>query len=275
MSADRYTQEQILSGIRIVWREVLGYHKPLDLERCFLDEFIPGGELEEIDFWDVIYRLERVFDFTCASNEWNALLRFPVQDLDEWKRDVAPRLTFRALVHFIHERLKPISFEPITLLGNPCLTAGIFRGLERLVGQIHPKVERFGPSTPIRACLSGLRLHRFWSRLRWMMEDQLPPAPEIAFRYWKRLRSLPYLPSLFIKLGIGVLFALWKRDLAGLVEGIAVTLSLFIPVGMIVALINEHLDPLPEGIETFGDLARVLAAIILDQQSEAASCSTP
>jgi hypothetical protein len=42
-----------------------------------------------------------------------------------------------------------------------------------------------------------------------------------------------------------------------------------------VAFINARLNPLPEGIETFGDLSRVLAAIILDQQTEAASCSIP
>jgi hypothetical protein len=62
---------------------------------------------------------------------------------------------------------------------------------------------------------------------------------------------------------------------AGVIVAFIVSFVLFIPVGVMVEFINARLNPLPEGIETFGDLARVLSAIILDQQSEAASCSTP
>ena len=269
MSAEKYTQEQIFSGLRMIWRDALDFRTPLHLDMNFMAEFKAGGAIDEIDIFDVFYRIQREFGFTCAWEEWKAFLSLPTVDEDKWNREVAPRLTFRALAVFIRERLEPISLEPITLLGKPCRTAGIFRALERLAGQVHPAVKPFGPSTPIRARLKGFRLCRYWSRLRWIVEDQLPPPPQITFPIWR------FLNHLFVKLGIGSLIALCRRDLGGLLEALAVTLLLFLPVGMVAAWINAQLNPLPKGIETFGDLARVLAAILVDQQSEAASCSTP
>ncbi|MHB1426013.1 MAG: hypothetical protein ACYC3I_22850 [Gemmataceae bacterium] len=269
MSAEAYTQEQILCGLRIIWGEVLDSEEPLKLDMRFFDEFRAGGRFEEIDFGDVTWRLQRDFGFTCALVEWKTFLGLPIQDTDVWERDIAPRLTVRALIDFIRDRLEPISLEPITLLGKPCLTAGIFRGLERLAGSVDPEVIRFGPSTPIRNCLCGLRLRCFWNRLRWIVEDQLPPPRQIT------LSSRGFLHSLLFKFCLGLLIAIWRRDLAGVLTGIGTTFLLLIPMGTIVSFINERLNPLPEGIETFGDLARVLAAILLDQQSEAASCSTP
>jgi hypothetical protein len=273
MSAKTYTQEQILSGLRMIWRETYNFDAPIYPDESFIEAFNAKSILfkADIDLYDVLYRLEAIFGFKCPMKEWLAFLGEHIQDPSEWEKTVAPKLTFRALADFVGERLKePVSLEPITLLGKPCLTAGIFRALEQLAEEINPKVTRFAPSTPIRVRLSGFSLYCFWSRLRWIMEDQLPPPPQIPFPDWR------FLNRLFVKLGVGLLIALWKRDLAGLLEGIGVTLLLFLPVGMILAYINAALlNPLPDGIETFGDLARVLAAIILDQQTEAASCSTP
>jgi hypothetical protein len=269
MFDNTFTREQIFSGLRIIWREILDHESSLDLDMRFMDEFNDEGSYDEIDFGDVIPYIHRHFGFSCAMEEWKIFLGLHIQSLDEWQRDIAPRLTFRALADFIRERLKPISFEPITLLGKPCLTAGIFRSLERLVEQIHPKATRFAPSTPIRARLRGVRLHRFWSRLRWMLHDQLPPAPRIT------LTGRGFLHSLYLKCLIGTLIILWKRDPRGLFAGFAATFFLLIPVAWAVELVNVLRNPLPEEIETFGDLARVLAAILLDQQNEAASCSTP
>ncbi|HTU22852.1 MAG TPA: hypothetical protein VMG10_32735 [Gemmataceae bacterium] len=268
MSAEAYTQEKILRGIRIYWQEHLGIE----------DSFLPDmridyhlrqeGWWEEIDLMDVAYSLERTFGFTCSRQEWLEYFGDGL-DAEEWEHLAGPRLTFRGLADFIRERLEPISLEPITILGKPCCTAGIFRALERLASQVHPNVRRFAPSTPIRRCLRGVRLHRFWSRLRWIFEDQLPPPPEF------HLSSRGLFHSLIFKLGVGFVVALWRRDLSGVLTGILTTFALLVPVGIIVAFINQRLNPLPEGIETFGDLARLLAAILDDQQSEAASCSTP
>ncbi len=269
MSAKTYTQEQILIGLGIYWHEYLGCDSPIDPDMSFIDQLRVEGLYEDIDFTDVRRGLQRLFGFTCSRSEWETFLGTHLKDPGTWEKTIPPWLTFRVLADFIGEHLKPVSFEPMTLLGKPCLTAGIFRGLERLAVQVNPRVQRFAPSTPIRQRLRGVRFYIFWNRLRWMLQDQLPPPQTIRFL------SRGFLHSLSFKVAIGVMIALWKRDLDGFLAGIAVTLSLLVPVGWLAAVINWWRNPLPEGIETFGDLAYVVAAIILDQQSESASCLTP
>jgi hypothetical protein len=286
MRAERYTQKQILCGLRIFWREELGCESPFDPDMRIDKQF--EAEKDHIDsdrrirgFPKIYYfslyimfrGLQRFFGFTSSWEEWKDFFGLSVRNRDEWEKKVAPRLTFRGLADFIRERMEAIPLEPLVLLGSSCLSAGIFRGIEQLVHQIRPKARGFGPSTPIRDCLRGRRLHVLWSRLRWIVEDQIPPPPALTFDT-RHLRH-----SRYLKLTIGLLLALWQRDLEGLVlgivSGLTMTHILLLLLGGILEIINSRMNPLPEGIETFGDLARVLAAIIVDQQSEAASCSTP
>lgn len=268
MFAETYTQEQILSGIRIYWRECLNIDDSFAPDMRIDHHLRQVGWWEEIDMMDVAYGLERRFGFTCSRQEWLDYFGDGLE-AEEWELLAAPRLTFRGLADFIRERLEPISLEPINLLGKPCRTAGIFRGLERLAGQIYPKVTRFAPSTPIRARLRGIRLYYFWSRLRWIVEDQLPPPPQIT------LSGRGFLRSLSFKCFLAVLIAFWRRDLTGFIAGLVLTPFLLIPVAWAVDFINARLNPLPKEIETFGDLASILAAIILDQRNEDASCLKP
>lgn len=279
MSAKTYTQEQILSGIRIFWREELDCKSPIDPDRSFIEQLKAAYKFDD-DFRLVPPGLERLFGFSCPVRQWEDFLGirlewrthlgvYFLENPCTWEKKNAPRLTFRALAEFIREQLNPIALEPVTLLGKPCLTAGIFRGLEQLAAQVNPKVTPFAPSTPIRQCLRGVLLRRFWDRLRWMIEDQIPLPPKL------NLSERDCLTSLVIKFGVGPLIALWRRDLEGLLVGVLWTFMLLFPMVWIMGLIEQRLNPLPDGIETFGDLSRVLAAIILDQQSECAACSTP
>lgn len=277
MSAKSFTQEQIYSGIRFFWKEELGCDSSFDLDSR-IDRHLRVDRLSDLiglheqhDFADIIDGLECLFGFSCSEEEWVSYFNLSPENvsLEEWEQIFAPGFTFRRLTQFIQEKASLIALEPITLLGKPCLTAGIFRGLEQLIRQISPNTKKFAPSTPIHECLKGTRLRTFWNRLRWIVEDQLPPAPRIT------LHSRAVWQSLFLKILLGVVIAVWRGDLSGIIAGFMTTLVLFIPVGIIVAIINDRLNPLPEEIETFADLVRVLAAIILDQQNEAASCSTP
>ncbi len=275
MSAEQFKQEQIFEEVCIFWREELGLEKPFNPDsridhHLSNDDFWESiGLKEEYDFADIISGLEERFGFSCIDEEWNRAFGLSVRRREEWLQKFAPHFTFRRLVEFIEKHVQPISFEPISLLGKTCLTAGIFRGIEQLVRQTNPTATRFAPSTPIHERLRGATLQRFWNRLRWMLDDQIPPLPRI------KISSRGFWHSLFFKCGIGLLITIWRRDLSGVLAGIATTFALLIPVGMVVAFINQVCCRLPKGIETFGDLSRVLAAIIEDQQSEAASCSTP
>jgi hypothetical protein len=269
MSANTFTQKQILSGIRIVWREELNFKSSFDPETRIDAQVNAEGDFDDFDIAELICALQWIFNFTCPRKDWEIFFGCHCRDVSEWEKTGASRCTFRGLADFIGERLNPVSLEPLTLLGKPCLTAGIFRGLEQLAVQVNPRVVRFAPSTSIRQCLHGVRLRRFWNRLRWMIEDQIPPPPRLD------VRSEAFFNSLLLKFIIPLLIAGARRDWAGMIVAFIVSFVLLIPIGVMVEFINARLNPLPEGIETFGDLARILAAIILDQQTEAASCSTP
>lgn len=280
MSAERYTPEQILSGLRIIWRERLNCKSLFDPDRSFVKQLKEEDRFDDCVLSFALTELERVFGFTCTPKQWQDFLGIRLEwrratgplfleDSSDWEKRVAPRLTFRTLADFIQDQVTPIALEPINLLGRPCLTAGIFRGIEQLATQVDPQVKPFAPSTPIHRCLRGLRLRLFWDRLRWIIEDQLPPPPKIE------LSERGFFRSLIFKIGVGVAISLWRMDLSGLFLGILTTFALLFPLAVVVGMIEDRLNPLPEEIETFGDLARVLAAILLDQQNEAASCSTP
>lgn len=264
MSAPRFTQEQILSGLYIFLREDFGCKTLIDPDLRIDEFFKADGIWEELDTGELAEELSNYFGFSCSLDEWEAFFGWTTsahaRNVEEWEQLFAPHFTFRGLADFIRERAEPISFEPLTLLGKPCITAGIFRGLERLTEQIHPVASRFAPSTSIRACLRGSRLRRFWNRLRWMTEDRIPAPPRIKFGCG----------GFYFKLAIGLLIALWHRDLDGLWLSLKVTAVLFIPTAFLVEFLNSRLNPLPKEIQTFGDLSRYLAVITENQQPQGA-----
>jgi hypothetical protein len=262
MSANTFTQEQILSGLRIFLREDYGCESPFDPDSRIDEYFMVERIWEELDTGELAKELSKFFGFACSLDEWEEFFGWSAnaRDGDGWELLFAPHFTFRGLADFIRERVEPISLEPITLLGKPCRTAGIFRALERLAGQVHPKVRRFAPSTPIRARLHGSRLHKFWDRLRWITRDQIPIPYRIKFGCG----------GFYLKIAIGLLIALWKRDLEGLWLSLKVTALLFLPTAFLVEFLNSQLNPLPKEIKTFGDLARYLAVVTENRQPQGA-----
>ena len=261
MCVNRYTQEQILCGLRILCAEN-GCDYSFEPDTRLDDYFKAEGIWDELDTGELAEEINAFFGFSCSVEEWDQFFgwRAGARDTDGWEQLYAPHFTFRGLADFIRERVEPIFFEPLTLLGKPCLTAGIFRGLERLTERIHPAASRFAPSTPIRVCLRGSRLRSFWSRLRWMTEDRIPAPPRIKLGCG----------GFYFKLGIGLFIALWNRDLDGLWLSLKVTALLFIPTAFLVEFLNARLNPLPKEIQTFGDLARYLAVITENQQPQGA-----
>ena len=262
MCAKMFTQDQILCGLRIFFEEGIGINDSFDADMRIDEHLMADGVWDELDTADLALGLNDFFGFSCSLEEWELFFGWSTssRDAEEWERIFAPRFTFRGLAEFIRERVEPIFLEPQMLLGKPCLTAGIFRGLELLTAQINPEVRRFAPSTPIHSRLRGFRLRRLWYRLRWITEERIP-AP-------RRIRL--GCGGFYFKIGIGLFIALWKRDLEGLWLSLKVTALLFLPTAFLVEFINSRINPLPKGIETFGDLARYLAVITVDQQPQGA-----
>ena len=156
------------------------------------------------------------------------------------------RFSIAALADFIRCRMKPVSFEPVSVLGSPpCPAAGYFVGMSELVQQVRPNAERFGPSTPITQVLPSHSLSVFWRRLSRAAGRSLP-----QLSFWLNHLANVLLIASAACLAFGVFVnwaffaAVWLLCLKGILFG---------------WWLHRRANPLPQGIVTFGDLARHLA----------------
>ena len=123
VSRQRYSESQILFGLREAWQEFTGVNDPFDAETLIYTFMKSDGSWDELDFADIFYGIERFFGFQCSDKEWTDFFGFnaPQRGLEEWKQTVAPNLTFGSLARFIAERAPVIaSFDPITVFGRLC-----------------------------------------------------------------------------------------------------------------------------------------------------------
>src|SRR5688572_21869811 len=170
---NRFSSEQIHCGLRMVLTECLGCEPAFSPETAFVEFLKAERILDDVDFADVIDRLEEFFGFHCPTAEWTAFVG-PTENIEVWTREYAPNLTFQSLAEFIAERVDGVSMHPVSLLGRPCAAAGTFLGLEQLARQIVPNVEPFAPSTRIFDRLRGPELWQFWEKLLWISQGRLP-----------------------------------------------------------------------------------------------------
>lgn len=168
------------------------------------------------------------------------------QPYEAWQHEVAPGLTVSAFARWLQPRIKPVSFEPVSVLGSaPCAAAGYFLGMSELVRQLAPSSERFGPSTPIDHVLTSGLLREFWRRLSRASQRPLPPL-----KYW-----LNHLANVLL---IGALSCI----LFGVVVDWAFLTAIWmlcLKVLLISWQLRKQANPLPTGIVTFGDLSRYLS----------------
>jgi hypothetical protein len=247
MPENGYAFEQIFCGLRMWWHESLGCKSSIAPDVDIDEALLAEGIWHEIDFADMYDELKEFFGFPRALDEWvdHFRLTSPTED--------APKFTFRALAEYIQARVEAVAMGPITILGKPCATAGVFRGLEGHVRQIDRNVERFGPSTPIRERLRGNALHQFCRKLHWVSLGRVPapPVPSgIRLAIFVTLVGALMFAWFFARLDsvrfailIGFLSPIFVFGCAALLESVFVLLP----------------SPLPKQIVTFGDLARFLA----------------
>ncbi len=185
--------------------------------------------------WCAYYQFPKCESAVDANRAWN-----------DWERDVVPTLTVAALADFVRERYVPVSFEPVCVLGSPpCPAAGYFVGMSELVQQVRPNAERFGPSTPITQVLPSHSLSIFWRRLSRAAGRSLP---QLSFWLNHLANVLLIVSAACLAFGVLVdwafLGAVWLLCLKGIQFG---------------WWLHRRANPLPQGIITFGDLARHLA----------------
>jgi acyl carrier protein len=240
-----------MCGLRQVWRDELGLSERFDSDTRIDHHLEADGFLDHVDFGDVIHDIEELFDFHCPEEEWRRFLGSDVHDPDEWQETVGPHFTFGGLAELIIENTDAISLGPTLVLGQSCKTAGVFSGIEQLAQRIMPKVALFTPNTLIRSRFRGRRLDELWCKLRWMSLDRLPPLSRPKY-------GSVFSWNLLIGGGAILLAIAW-----GLIPIFSWRLlyAIFFLVGLYYAAAAFYFisNPLPKGISTFGELARVIA----------------
>lgn len=243
---------QVLLGLREAWPDFTGVDDPFDADTNLYAYMKDDGSWDELDFYDVFRRLESFFGFSCTDAEWKRFFCFDVADrgFDEWERLVAPDLTFGALASFIAQHAVTISFAPATVLGRECAAAGAFYGIQSLVDQTTNRKLRFAPNDRIIDVLRGSSLDHFWSQLRWMAEHHIPPLPES----WRNVTGHSAC--------VGCLVVIVSMIAAWLTSNFYVVALAFVASLAVFAAAYTYkylTDPLPHEIESFRDLANLIA----------------
>ena len=249
----RYSREAILRALEPIIPDAFGLDSdelplpgesiPDHLKRC--------GIWDDCDLYDLVFLCEKSFGRIAPKAEWLAFFNGVVADPNEWERLVAPGLTYDRLADFIAERVWAVSFEPIEIAGRRCGPAGAFVGLRETAGLLFPDRERFAPSTPILPHLRRSRLEGFWARLQWDRGDAVPALRRCAS---DALSGGVFLWTLGMGMPAGACLCAGEPDIA--LMFVALAAMVLLPFLALRAAEN----PLPAGIETFGDLARRLAA---------------
>src|SRR6185436_2658533 len=78
---------------------------------------------DSIELFDLVMEIEDGLDIALSQEEisrffWPKAPGSP-RSFQQWEREVVPSLTVAAFVDFIHQRMQPISFEPVSVLGSP------------------------------------------------------------------------------------------------------------------------------------------------------------
>ncbi len=230
-----------------------------------IDYLRAADALDDIDLEDLWFRWEREFGLECTRQEWLAFFQLPAVDLTRWQKEVAPQLTFRALAAFIAERLPAISCEPVTVLGRSCRAAGVFVGIEQLVGAFRSGRRSFGPSTPLRRVLSADEAIHLQRALFWSSGGRYPEpcTPWACFSEDQAVNLWGLRVAIMIML-VAIAFPLaWGGRAVDVVALLGILLSApFLVYSACRWLYRRRAAHWPPGVHTFRDLVRnYLAAV--------------
>jgi len=245
-----FPQQAILAILQDLWREELGCQERLE-PQTRIDGYLKRSHLwDDLDLAEVIAEVEERFGFDASADDWAEFLGTGIRDEERWEAEVGPRCTLGALADFIVRHVPPVSFDAIAQFGTNCGTAGAFRGIELVARQIRPDIGELRPSTPIRDRLRAKKLDTFWNRVRWMSGDALSPLHTPWRRGLRRAVVMAFL-ALFAGLVLSLARGTWTW--------LALAATSFVILRLLLEVAVYCENPLPSGIDTFGDLARLLA----------------
>lgn len=262
----KYTAAQVLRGMQAFVAENCGPNVVLELDKPLYDYFDAAVASHECPLEFLSEMVER-FDLAWRESRWAVWLRLRSakrcserereEAWERWKREVAPTITVDSLVQLIARKAVASSLAPATVLGVTCEKAGVFLGICDM-----PEVRgrRVAPSTPLRALRSSFQIRELCRRLEWVAGVNLPsmhgPKPGDFSTWGDAAWSCGICAAFFAGTAamavLGWTGAWPAAALMGAVAGAAV-----LALGWRIA--DRIHDPLPAGLTTFGDLARVVA----------------
>lgn len=249
----RLPHDEILAALAVCWKDWSGSDQPITADGNLVDWLQREGWWREIDLMDLRWPVSRHFGADLPVDEWGRFFSGEAKSEEEWNRDVAPTITFGRLSALIQRHLADVSFGPINVAGANCAAAGAFLGVQQLARFVDRNIERFGPSTRVRDRLSGERLVAFWSQLRLLTRNAVPPIKPYS-QQW-RVRVLFILLYCFAPAILAVVL--------GLVPGWPLRLFYGAYVGLLIiaamGLDASRDGSLPKDIRTFRDLANRVA----------------
>lgn len=252
MNQQRYSESQVLCGLREVWQDVTGNDEPFFSTTCIYTFMKADGTWDDLDLADVFCRSEEIFGFECTERQWKEFFGFDVAEksFEEWEREVAPKVTFGALARFIAERAPVVAtFGPVCVLGRECAPAGVFTGIQRVAGKVLRRSLRFPPSARIIDILQGSELDKFWTQLRWMTEYATPGLPAS----WRNAKSTAGCCGVLAVIVASIIS--WETSSP---VWLLATLILAVAAYLCAAAYKRFTNPLPSQLETFRDLCEVV-----------------
>lgn len=252
---DRHTVEEVLDIIGVV----SGFVRDGDdtgrraLPSVTMDAFTDAGDpLSSCrkHYLRLFAALEAYFDFGAEPGEWEPLARntTPMNEVAE----------------FIAARARRPALQPLRVLGQPCMEAGVFEEIRRLCGATTDRTLHLGPSTRILDVLSSKQCES----LAWRLHRHFPGI----YRHkplWRR--DFLGKASGFSLLGM-VLFTVLsalvvtERGPALLLGAscacVAVCLAPVVLLTLIAsAIVERRKGPFADNIRTFKDLVRALMKV--------------
>jgi hypothetical protein len=251
------TREQILFGLRECLSKTACRELVFDVNTPVMP-LLEASELVDDICMDFILPIDFYFENNLSIKDWAKFFEESPNSND---------VTFGDVADFIAEKLPAVSLEPAVVLGKTCQPAGAFLGLEQLARHVQPKLPAVGPSTPIRNCLQGGKLQAFCNHLHWVSCGLIERPQEILAPKTLRRRLLELsVVVLAAVLIIGCLMAFhdFGPQALGRLEvwfgiwfgSLAVVCFYWAGVFCFARWISS---PLPPGVETFRDLAKLIA----------------
>ncbi|QDU57839.1 hypothetical protein [Aeoliella mucimassa] len=261
-----FTTEQVLRGIQAYVTEHVDEELVLHPDASVSKYYDDVKESHDCPLW-FLMELSDYFGFKSNERHWIVWLKLPLSQWvspsegkrlwQDWQDETSRKITVRKMAEFIARRAPGASFDPVTVFGVHCRPAGAFRGLCDL-----PELQgkRVGPSTSIFGQLGNSKTRTLWGRAGWASGFVLPALRKTASEAWL---ETSYGVSLFVAavLAIAAAFLLIWDDIFPAMWMVAVA-AIGLPAIVLCflgSIADQFRNPLPEGITTFGDLARLIS----------------